>query len=141
MDYIFRRLALDYLPFETRAELGIFSAEERAAQVSGYGTRPRRPTSSRRTSTWRRCAARAPIETAAGRGEGHRRGPTSVKEAHSSTELLELRHRHGRRRAAVHDLRHEDAPGRQLLRLRGLRLHQRLQLTATPSARSAEPPA
>ncbi len=38
MDYLFRRLALDYLPFETRAELGIFSAEERAATVSGsYG--------------------------------------------------------------------------------------------------------
>ncbi|WP_331272818.1 vitamin B12-dependent ribonucleotide reductase [Motilibacter deserti] len=33
MDYIFRRLALDYLPFETRAELGIYSAEERARQL------------------------------------------------------------------------------------------------------------
>ncbi len=33
MDYIFRRLALDYLPYERRAELGIFTAEERAAQV------------------------------------------------------------------------------------------------------------
>ena len=31
MDYIFRRLALDYLPFETRAALGIYTAEERAA--------------------------------------------------------------------------------------------------------------
>ena len=29
MDYIFRRLALDYLPFETRSALGIYSAEER----------------------------------------------------------------------------------------------------------------
>ena len=29
MDYIFRRLALDYLPFESRAALGIYSAEER----------------------------------------------------------------------------------------------------------------
>jgi len=28
----------------------------------------------------------------------------------------------------VHDLRHEDASRRQLLRLRGLRVHQRLQL-------------
>jgi ribonucleoside-diphosphate reductase alpha chain len=38
MDYLFRRLALDYLPVETRAELGIFSAEERAASVAGsYG--------------------------------------------------------------------------------------------------------
>ena len=38
MDYIFRRLALDYLPLEKRAMLGIFTAEERAAQVSGYDT-------------------------------------------------------------------------------------------------------
>jgi ribonucleoside-diphosphate reductase alpha chain len=33
MDYIFRRLALDFLPVERRAELGIFTAAERAAQV------------------------------------------------------------------------------------------------------------
>jgi len=33
MDYIFRRLALDFLPYETRAELGIFTAKERTAQV------------------------------------------------------------------------------------------------------------
>src|ERR1700712_1771925 len=39
MDYIFRRLALDHLPVDTRATLGIFTAEERAAQVSGsYGS-------------------------------------------------------------------------------------------------------
>ncbi len=38
MDYIFRRLALDYLPYETRADLGIFTAEERAASVAvNYG--------------------------------------------------------------------------------------------------------
>jgi ribonucleoside-diphosphate reductase alpha chain len=35
MDYVFRRLALDHLPFETRAELGILSAAERAAQLAG----------------------------------------------------------------------------------------------------------
>jgi ribonucleoside-diphosphate reductase alpha chain len=35
MDYVFRRLALDHLPFETRAELGILSASERAAQLAG----------------------------------------------------------------------------------------------------------
>ena len=29
LDYLFRRLALDYLPYEKRAQLGIFSAEER----------------------------------------------------------------------------------------------------------------
>ncbi len=37
MDYLFRRLALDYLPYDKRADLGIFSAEERAATVAGYG--------------------------------------------------------------------------------------------------------
>ncbi|MGW0450821.1 vitamin B12-dependent ribonucleotide reductase [Streptosporangium sandarakinum] len=35
MDYIFRRLALDYLPYDERAALGIFSASERAAQQRG----------------------------------------------------------------------------------------------------------
>jgi ribonucleoside-diphosphate reductase alpha chain len=38
MDYLFRRLALDYLPYDRRAELGIFTAEERAAQTAAkYG--------------------------------------------------------------------------------------------------------
>jgi ribonucleoside-diphosphate reductase alpha chain len=35
MDYIFRRLALDHLPYDARAELGILSASERAAQAVG----------------------------------------------------------------------------------------------------------
>ncbi|GAA0963787.1 vitamin B12-dependent ribonucleotide reductase [Actinocorallia libanotica] len=35
MDYIFRRLALDHLPYESRAALGIFSAEERTLQAAG----------------------------------------------------------------------------------------------------------
>ncbi len=35
MDYVFRRLALDHLPYETRAELGILSAAERTAQLAG----------------------------------------------------------------------------------------------------------
>ncbi|WP_117209007.1 vitamin B12-dependent ribonucleotide reductase [Allorhizocola rhizosphaerae] len=33
MDYIFRRLALDFLPYEQRAELGVFTAKERAARL------------------------------------------------------------------------------------------------------------
>ncbi|MDR1711912.1 MAG: vitamin B12-dependent ribonucleotide reductase [Propionibacteriaceae bacterium] len=33
MDYIFRRLALDYLPFDERAELGIYTAAERKRYV------------------------------------------------------------------------------------------------------------
>ncbi|MBV8994310.1 MAG: vitamin B12-dependent ribonucleotide reductase [Pseudonocardiales bacterium] len=38
VDYLFRRLALDYLPKEKREQLGILSAEERTMQVSAdYG--------------------------------------------------------------------------------------------------------
>jgi ribonucleoside-diphosphate reductase alpha chain len=38
MDYIFRRLALDYLPYDKREALGIFSADERSATVAmSYG--------------------------------------------------------------------------------------------------------
>jgi len=33
LDYIFRRLALDYLPFDVRADYGIYSATERRRQV------------------------------------------------------------------------------------------------------------
>ncbi len=36
MDYIFRRLALDHLPYDERAALGILSAAERAAEVAGH---------------------------------------------------------------------------------------------------------
>jgi ribonucleoside-diphosphate reductase alpha chain len=35
MDYIFRRLALDHLPYDQRSELGILSAPERAAELAG----------------------------------------------------------------------------------------------------------
>jgi ribonucleoside-diphosphate reductase alpha chain len=35
MDYVFRRLALDHLPYETRAEMGILSVSERTAQLAG----------------------------------------------------------------------------------------------------------
>jgi ribonucleoside-diphosphate reductase alpha chain len=40
MDYIFRRLALDYLPYEKREALSIFTADERTAQVAGYDQAP-----------------------------------------------------------------------------------------------------
>lgn len=33
IDYVFRRLALDYLPFETRSSLGIYTTQERTRQL------------------------------------------------------------------------------------------------------------
>ena len=65
LDYLFRRLALDHLPYEKRVQLGIFSADERTAQVADDYPR-RRP-----RSTWRRCAAgstRQPAQPAAKAG-------------------------------------------------------------------------
>ena len=129
---------------EKRAELGIFTAEERAAQVAGsYGTSAATPTVTEEEDVdLEALRGSAPIEAARPRPRSPE-APKPVKEAHSSAELLELVTGHGRRRAAVHDLRHEDAPGRQLLRLRGLRLHQRLQLMAgspgCPAARGDIP--
>ncbi|WP_198668847.1 vitamin B12-dependent ribonucleotide reductase [Homoserinimonas sp. OAct 916] len=38
MDYIFRRLALDHLPYETRAAMGIFTTAERTAQLDAGAT-------------------------------------------------------------------------------------------------------
>ncbi|MGH3343229.1 MAG: LAGLIDADG family homing endonuclease [Carbonactinosporaceae bacterium] len=40
VDYIFRRLALDHLPQETRAALGIYSADERRRQLEGGSGSP-----------------------------------------------------------------------------------------------------
>ena len=39
MDYIFRRLAVDHLPYDTRASMGIFTTAERISQLDsgGYG--------------------------------------------------------------------------------------------------------
>ncbi|MFG1698984.1 vitamin B12-dependent ribonucleotide reductase [Nonomuraea sp. NPDC049309] len=60
MDYIFRRLALDHLPYEERAALGIFSAAERAAQQRGED-----PAALQETVDPEALAQSAPIESAA----------------------------------------------------------------------------
>lgn len=46
MDYVFRRLALDYLPFETRQGLGIYSAEERQRYLETGSYEPLQETGS-----------------------------------------------------------------------------------------------
>ena len=81
LDYLFRRLALDYLPYEKRAQLGIFSADERTAQVastdysSGY---PEVDVEGLRSS----------VESVPAVKGGVTPAPVEVG---SSTELLELR--------------------------------------------------
>ena len=46
VDYVFRRLALDYLPADKREELGIRSVEERKAAINGGGYAPAEETPS-----------------------------------------------------------------------------------------------
>ncbi len=72
MDYIFRRLALDYLPYDKREALGIFTADERAATVAASYTQS--PAADLEVE----------VETPAVAGESPR-----VSTAHSSAELLE----------------------------------------------------
>jgi ribonucleoside-diphosphate reductase alpha chain len=83
MDYIFRRLALDYLPYETRSAIGIHSTDERTAELdanASYG-------------------APAAVESAAPAFEAQAEAVASntqsveikpKKEVHSSAELFEL---------------------------------------------------
>ncbi|ALG07908.1 vitamin B12-dependent ribonucleotide reductase [Kibdelosporangium phytohabitans] len=76
LDYLFRRLALDYLPLEKRAQLGIYTASERSAQVNNdYGS-----------SDVDLEGMRSTVESAAAAPQPK----AGIEKAHSSTELLEL---------------------------------------------------
>ena len=107
MDYIFRRLALDYLDYDKRAGLGIFTAEERAAQVAATsydapGTAPVAPTASVEeiaaavTEQLETLSQSAPVEnpvtTDAVPGSAATPGiaAPAPSGAHSSAELLEI---------------------------------------------------
>jgi ribonucleoside-diphosphate reductase alpha chain len=90
MDYLFRRLALDYLPFEKRADLGIFTAEERAATVAGsYGSGDAAEESEVDVEALRSSAPVEKHHEVVEETEQVAARPAPV-EAHSSTELLEL---------------------------------------------------
>ena len=96
MDYIFRRLALDYLPYETREELGIFTAAERARAVTAaYGGATASGSDDEEMDV-EALAQSAPIEkhpTVSDAEAGDAASAASARavdlEVHSSTELLE----------------------------------------------------
>ncbi|MBB5909435.1 vitamin B12-dependent ribonucleotide reductase [Actinoalloteichus hymeniacidonis] len=86
LDYLFRRMALDYLPYEKRAGLGVFTAAERTAQVENdYSANPAAEAEKVDLEELRTSVdadskrTQAPAASAAPRSAG------------SSTELLELR--------------------------------------------------
>jgi ribonucleoside-diphosphate reductase alpha chain len=91
MDYIFRRLALDYLPFDTRSALGIYTAAERTRQLETGSYAPVEEESDE--VDIESLAQSAPRETAKPAesdeeivAETAHAAPSAV---HSSTELLE----------------------------------------------------
>jgi len=90
MDYIFRRLALDYLPFETRASLGIYSTAERTRQLE---TGSYEPAEDDDFESLKQSAAEDSTPTppaAQPVAAEHVAAPLSVA-VHSSAELMELK--------------------------------------------------
>jgi ribonucleoside-diphosphate reductase alpha chain len=82
VDYIFRRLALDYLPFETRSALGIYTADERARQLE---TGSYAPADDPTEQDLQSLAQSAPVTEV--KALGHSKPETLT--VHGSTELLE----------------------------------------------------
>ena len=131
MDYIFRRLALDYLRLRRPARRSA-STPPRSGPASSRPAPTRRDESDEDVEEELETLAQsAPVTEAPGRGvrpSRRRRSSRRPRQVALVGRAARGHHRPGVRRAAVLHLRHQDAPGRLLLRLRGLRQHQRLQL-------------
>ncbi|MFN8126341.1 MAG: vitamin B12-dependent ribonucleotide reductase [Candidatus Nanopelagicales bacterium] len=85
MDYIFRRLALDYLPYEDRSALGIHTAEERAAALTGQYSAPA-PDPVVDDAQIEALQQSAPVESELAAPAA----PAAPATAHSTAELLEV---------------------------------------------------
>jgi ribonucleoside-diphosphate reductase alpha chain len=83
VDYLFRRLALDYLPFESRSALGIHTAEERARALDTGVYAPVED-----DIEVDELAESAPAEDVRTPGASHMAEPAPA-DVHTSTELLE----------------------------------------------------
>ncbi|HET6560668.1 MAG TPA: vitamin B12-dependent ribonucleotide reductase [Marmoricola sp.] len=87
MDYIFRRLALDYLPFDERSALGIYSAEERQRQLETGSYEPEEASVSEADSL--RSEAPAAAAPASSSEEKSVEVVEVPKGVHTSAELME----------------------------------------------------
>jgi ribonucleoside-diphosphate reductase alpha chain len=93
MDYIFRRLAIDYLPYETRSALGINTASERSAALDAAGGYP--PVIEIESSSAAAVAAEeieavVEIKESSAQSVTIEAKPAASREVHSSAELFEL---------------------------------------------------
>jgi ribonucleoside-diphosphate reductase alpha chain len=87
MDYIFRRLALDHLPYDERAEMSILSAAERSAQLAGED-----PSALTEEVDPEAMAQSAPVEPVHQAHDSHEAAPPALPApggAHTTTELIE----------------------------------------------------
>ncbi|MPY82250.1 MAG: vitamin B12-dependent ribonucleotide reductase [Actinophytocola sp.] len=84
LDYLFRRMALDYLPYEKRQQLGIFTAAERSSALAGEDAGSAEDELDLDT-------LRGSVESssAASEPESIEQKP-DLSDAHTTTELLEL---------------------------------------------------
>jgi ribonucleoside-diphosphate reductase alpha chain len=90
MDYIFRRLALDHLPYDSRSELGILNTAERTAQLNGEDPASVAdeidPEELAQSAQVDKVQAREPV---AGSPKAPSASPEPPAAPHSSTELIE----------------------------------------------------
>jgi ribonucleoside-diphosphate reductase alpha chain len=84
VDYIFRRLALDYLAFDSRSALGIHTAEERARALDTGSYAPVEDVE----VDVEALAQSAPVEASPAEQHPHMAEP-APEDVHTSTELLE----------------------------------------------------
>ncbi|MCX6407710.1 MAG: vitamin B12-dependent ribonucleotide reductase [Propionibacteriales bacterium] len=101
MDYVFRRLALDYLDFDTRSALGIHSAEERQRYLDTGSHQPiskgstaaelveTQPETLKEAATAEAATTEAPADVTAAQAQADTAKP-APKTAHTSAELLEV---------------------------------------------------
>jgi ribonucleoside-diphosphate reductase alpha chain len=91
MDYVWRRLALDYLPFEQRAALGIYSAEERQRHLETGSYEPLEETGAAAELIEDAPVAQAaPVEVEIATPEvDAAAAQPAPREAHTTAELLE----------------------------------------------------
>ncbi|MBR8639303.1 vitamin B12-dependent ribonucleotide reductase [Streptomyces tuirus] len=88
VDYIFRRLALDFLPFETRSALGIHSAEERQRHLETGSYEPSEDEVD--VEGLAQSAPRAQELKALTRPKDDEAAQPAPQQAHTSAELVEM---------------------------------------------------
>jgi ribonucleoside-diphosphate reductase alpha chain len=88
VDYIFRRLALDYLTFESRSALGIYTAAERTRQLETGEYAP--IDEELDVETLRQSAPIEEVHSVTGEEEVKAAAKPAPSDAHTSTELLEM---------------------------------------------------